>query len=319
MPIQNYSWDELQSEGMLFYNNQGFVNDETPLDEYTLNQVLRAILNNKSRMETSDSAIEVLQNLIDNDVIKSSPSVKVDYAMYNSTKYENPLYIPVGTETQLPSIHLTFNRGEYKYGTTDTGIKLTSIQAIDTSNNSVFCSADNTSVAANMIKMPKLTPKEKTYTYKFRCEHSEGNIPVNNVNQKAEQISAGTIETSNDFTVIGYYEGCYFGASTYSLPTTITPYYVQSVGASGRSYVSGSVHTLKVPVGTKYILIACPNGEPGPKMVLNKTVNAPMTTLYGSNNVVKKLTLNNGKGYNVWVYVPSVELTQEATLEITLG
>lgn len=321
MPIQNYSWDELKSEGKLFYDNQGFINDITPLDAHTLNQVLMAILNNKSQIDASDTKVNVLQNLIDNDVVKSTPSVKVDYAMYGSNRCENPLYVPVGVETQLPSIYLSFNPGEYKYGNTSTGIKLTSIEAIDTSTGSRFGDpATNSSVSANMITMSSLTPQDKTYTYKFRCKHNSGTTyPVNNVNQSLEKMPSGTIETTNDFKVIGYYEGCYFGTSSNNPPTNITENYVKAVGSSGRPYTSGSVYTLKVTPSTKYILIGCPRGKIGPKMVLNKTINAPMTTLYGSDKIYRTVSFSNGKEYNVWMYVPATAFTQEATLEITLG
>lgn len=377
-------------DDILFKVNEiggGFINDVTPLDEYNMNLILKAILENKEKlldkadqstiddlvidtipdiesqlntlnddMDNTTAEVEVMaanlqvtngnvesvvndltsakellnntttlaESLVDNDVIVENPSVSIDYAMYGSTRYENPYYALIGSEIQMPTVHLKFNPGKYKYDN-DTGIKLTSIKAY--TNGSEYHNATDTGVSDNYISISKtLTVENKDYEFEFRCEHNNGSVlqpsvPHNNAQQQLPtmyRIPSGTIITPDKFVVKGYYDGCYCGGA-YALidSSSINKEAIQALNRSGRPYTSGAKYTFTIPSGRGTLIVACPQGK-YPKKVINKTVGAPMTTLFGNGKSVKTVNIN-GQTYSVWMFKPAETYVNEIELEVTLN
>lgn len=369
-------------DDILFKVNEiggGFINDVTPLDEYNMNLILKAILENKEKLldkadqstiddlvidtipgiesqlntlnndvdkntkdivkttealevtngdvesvvndlastkELLDNTTTLTESLVDNDVIVESPSVSIDYAMYGSTRYENPYYALVGSTLQMPTVYLKFNPGKYKYDN-DTGIKLTSIKAY--TNGSEYHNATDTGVSGNYISIPKtLTVEKKDYEFEFRCTHNNGTtIPHNNTKQEyvAGRIPAGTITTPDKFIIKGYYDGCYCGG-TYGIvePSNINASTIQSFDKSGKPYTSGAKYTFTIQSGRGTLVVACPQNN-RPSKIINKTVGAPMTNLFVKGNAV---TIN-GQTYDVWSYKPAETYVNEIELEVTLN
>jgi hypothetical protein len=266
----------------------------------------------KSQLQTMN---EILDKLIDRNVLVSTPSVSFKSASYDGKDYSNPHYAEVGTTLHLPNVYLNLNQGQYKYGP-NTNIKLTSIGVYDGDTDDLIHEDTYTGESYNSISIPKsLTIEEKTYSYKFKCDHSDGSMPLTNIGteEPSKQIKASTIETSTDaFKIIGYYEGCYYGGTE---SDSINQSTVGNLTKTGRPYGAKTL-TFNVNPRATSVVVACPIDKTGLIKVYNKTVNAWMTSLFVKNT--NTMTLNN-KVYNVWVYTPESPYTQEATLEITLG
>ena len=382
-------------DDILFKVNEiggGFINDVTPLDEYNMNLILKAILENKEKlldkadqstiddlvidtipdiesqlntlnddMDTTTAQIEEMatnlqvtngsvesvvndltstkgllnttktlaESLVDNDIIVERPSVSIDYAMYGNIRYENPYYAEVGSTIQLPSMYVKFDEGEYKYDK-ETGVKPTSMYVFETSSPTTKL-YESTTTSINDLYVPAsstntLTVDNKTYTYKVSCTHDNGstnqlNVPHNNTGallESSARIPSNTITTSNTFQVIGYYDGCYCGGA-YSLidSSSINKAAIQALNRSGRPYTSGAKYTFTIPSGRGTLIVACPLGK-YPKKVINKTVGAPMTTLFGNGKSVKPVDIN-GQIYDVWMFKPAETYVNEIELEVTLN
>lgn len=143
------------------------------------------------------------------------------------------------------------------------------------------------------------------------------------------KASTATKTYDANVTLTGYYEGCYYGTITSAGGITsdsqLTSSVIRGLSKTGAKYSSKTL-TLNVGVGTTAIIIACDADKKGPTNVVNTTVNAPMTTLFGSGNVFAEVDVNSGnnasykKKYKVWIYTPaSGAYTQSASLTITLG
>ena len=86
-----------------------FVNNETPLDAATLNQVLDGILNNKDSVEEATNLINILE---DKDVVVKRP--KFTATIKNGTETLKDAY-EIGTKLNI-KYSVAFDPGEYKYG-----------------------------------------------------------------------------------------------------------------------------------------------------------------------------------------------------------
>ena len=198
-------------------------------------------------------------------------------------------------------------------GTTTTGSKDNLSIVIDSTSSKTYATLNGTMTCGGTVR----TPLDNL------GDDKDGN---GNAYTKA---STATKTSDAKVTITGYYEGCYYGTVSSSGGITsssqLTSNVIRGLSKTGAKYSSQTL-TLNVGVGTTAIIIACDADKTGPTNVVNTTVNAPMTTLFGSGNVFAQVDVNSGnnasykKKYKVWVYTPaSGAYTQSASLTITLG
>ena len=320
--------------------SEGFTNDETPLDEYNMNQLVGGIQKNHQSIETlttnsvSKSTFdEMMNHLEDRNVKEIEPTlnVNVDYG----GSYE------LGSNITL-KFTTSFNDGQYKYGCVDTnsgttydknaptGVTLTNYEIsfngktkTGTSTSATYTSFDEYNVSST---------ETKSVTGKFSYTNSSNKVPVSNLGRKISDSKYGnktdaTATISGNKTVSGYRMGCFAGTYPYDVTvSSIDSAAIRHFDGKERGYRSDRAYTsgafeLQIPVGAKSILIACPATKTGPIDILNTTVNAPMTNLFVNVKTVNVMGAGSelGEDYNVWMYNPNVAYTLPATLRITLG
>lgn len=154
--------------------------------------------------------------------------------------------------------------------------------------------------------------------------------PINNIGElSGTPISGDSIEQTATLTLTGYREGCFYGCFKDNIRNinNLSSADIRSLSKSGKAYAKNSTgFTLSVDPGTKTIVIACPVGKAGPSDVLNTTVNAPMTTLYGADQIAGQVIVTGADGsaqfeasYNVWLYTPANAYSSPANLTVKLG
>lgn len=164
--------------------------------------------------------------------------------------------------------------------------------------------------------------------------------PINNIGKLSGSpitASATPITQTANLILTGYREGCFYGCFNEAKDgTSFSNADIRGLNKSGRAYTKGHTLTLSVPAGTASIVIACPKkNKPdaeggvacaGPSYVLNTTVNAPMTELYGTDKIKGTVTVSGANNsaafeseYNYWIYTPANAYSSPASLTITLG
>ena len=261
--------------------------------------------NEKLRLRIDDINT-VLGSLADKYVIAKEPSMTLTAGTIKSQE--------IGTVI-TPSYSTTFDSGAYEYEPTETGVTVTKYNV--TFNNETKTTASGSFKQLTVDSTSKVLKAEITY--------SNGNIPKNNLglDYADGKIIGKTI--SKSLTLSGYRQGCFYGTVTTADMTVdkITSSLIRGLTKSNKAYTKGNI-TLTVPVGATAILIACPKTNTGPTNVINTTVNAPMTDLYGTSKIIKTLTVagagsDAGIEYNVWMYKPNSAYESTANLTITLG
>ena len=328
--------------------SEGFTNDETPLDEYNMNQLAGGIQKNHQSIETITNELDGLKT---NSVSKSTFDEMMNHLEDRNVKEIEPtlnVNVDYGGSYELGSnitLKFTtfFNDGQYKYGCIDTnngtkynkdaptGVTLTNYEV---TFNGETITGTSTSATYTSFKAYNVSSTEpKSVTGVFNCQNNSNKTPVSNLGRTISDSKYGNktnapATISGNSTVSGYRMGCFAG--TYPHDVTVSSIDSSAIryfgGTKERGYRSNKAYTsgafeLQIPVGAKSILIACPATKTGPIDILNTTVNAPMTNLFVKVKTVNVMGAGSelGEDYNVWMYKPTVAYTTPATLRITLG
>lgn len=299
--------DDTNNQLIFTWNTDG-KKDVTTIDlNSLLEDVFGDINNNISTINTK------LNNLEDRNVVATKPSFSIKWT--NNGSFE------AGTKKIL-SYNISFTDGKYKY-------PIPNGAAMNCDNNltySVNFNGQTENTSSESFNEITLTP-ETNITATAQAAHGDSTVtPVTSLGVAyPEGKYSGKTLTLNSTTLRGYRQGCFYGTVSTSSFTVnnITSDIIRGLGKLNAAY-SATSKTMTIPIGTTAILIACPKNKTGPINVLNTTVNAPMTTLFGKGNIVKTLRVegaNNeaGEEYNVWMYKPTNPYGSENKLTITLG
>ena len=169
-------------------------------------------------------------------------------------------------------------------------------------------------------------------------DYAQGAIPLTNTGTEHadSQVQAGTCSSSTDTSAITHYrEGCFYGTvstANFNPATDCTSAIIRGLANKlGGNYPSSdTTKTMTIPVGATAVLIACPKGKTGAIDVVNTTVNAPMGSLVGADNIVATVSVggadasganlgNYATDYSVWAFVPAEAYGSTANLSIKLG
>lgn len=282
---------------------------------------------------------ELLEKIMSQVLYPSKPTPSVSVSLTNAGAKE------IGT-TVTPSFTVTYKPGTYAYGSVTNANNNTGTYAAP--SNVVITLNDGTTLTGTMngtgssnstlnIKDDELVVDASTSYYgsEVICAYADGAIPYTNTKSEYAdaQVTAGTATSDADTSKItSYRNGCFYGTvSTANFdPTKVTSAIIRGLsGKQGKNYASGDIK-MTIPTGATAVLIACPADKTGPTYVVNTTVNAPMTSLYGEANVVATIdvggadaTIDNigsyAASYNVWAFVPAEAYGSPADLTITLG
>jgi hypothetical protein len=245
----------------------------------------------------------------------------------------------VGSIISKLSYTTTSSAGSYNYGSkedpnsNDTGITLSyNVKYNGTSIGTAKTgSKDGLSIVIDSTSSKTYATLNGTMTCSGTVRTPLDNLGDDKDGNDNAYTKASTATKTSDakVTITGYYEGCYYGTVSSSGGITsssqLTSNVIRGLSKTSAKYSSQTL-TLNVGIGTTAIIIACDADKTGPTNVVNTTVNAPMTTLFGSGNVFAEVYVNSGnnanykKKYKVWIYTPaSGAYTQSASLTITLG
>lgn len=247
------------------------------------------------------------------DLVVNEPVFNVSWE--NIGSYEAGTVVNVGYA-------ITFEDGQYKYP----------------KNTSTEMGCTPESYSAEFNHQP-LTGEEGTFnsvtvtsdtnlTATITAVYSDATTPVNKLGIEDPDYTHKSKSQEFSAKLKGYRQGCFYGTVDTDTDefdvADIDSNVIRDLGGKLNANYSSTTKTMTVPIGATAILIACPIGEIGPIDVLNTTVNAKMTDLFGSNKIVKTLTVmgagsDAGKEYNVWMYKPAVPYESTASLKITLG
>ena len=130
-------------------------------------------------------------------------------------------------------------------------------------------------------------------------DHAQGAIPLTNTGSEYadSQVQSGTCSSTTATGAITHYrEGCFFGTVSiagFNPATDCTSAIIRGLAnkLSGNYPSSDTTKTMSIPVGATAVLIACPKGKTGAVDVVNTTVNAPMGSLVGSDNIVATVSV----------------------------
>lgn len=287
------------------------------------------------------SVSKLFKEILTKVLYPSKPIPSVSMSLSNSGRQE------VGTSI-TPSFFVTFDPKTYAYGSESNkaagsytyaapGKVTITLGDGETLTGTYVASQKGDSQETLLISgvMMTVTANTNYYGSAVSCEYEDGAIPLTNTGTTYAdaQVTKGTASNSNDTkTITGYYQGYYIGTST----TVVTANNITSNIVRGLTkkrndvYAAGAVNGINVPAGTKTIIIATPADKTGPSYVLNTTVNAPMTTLYGTANKATTIKVggadatssdigNYSKDYNIWLYTPAEAYASDASLDITFG
>lgn len=261
----------------------------------------------KLDLTSIDNALNTLE---DEELIAFNPSAKITWT--NTGSFE------VGTKI-TPNYSISFTDGKYKY-------PLPNGTAIESSIDEYSVNLNNETRTTASAEFREITITENinltgTATVNFRASDV---TPVSNLGRKKPDSKYnGQDVTLNSITITGYREGCFYGAQ----PSKIEEWDSQKIRELSKmnsNYITNKKLILNIPEGTQTIVIACPADKTGPKYVLNTTVNAPMTELFGINKFKETVFVEGANNYdaieyNLWIYQPAEPYSSPATLEITLG
>lgn len=281
----------------------------------TLDQFLDSILSERiaptvtnPSYSLSVTATKSHGNEVGSIISKLSYSTTKSAGSYNYGSKENPNSNDTGITL---SYNVKYNN--VSIGTTESGSKDGLSIVIDTTTSKTYATLNGTMTCGGTVRTPL------------------DNLGDDKDANGTAYTKASTATKTSDakVTITGYYEGCYYGtissAGGITSSSQLTSNVIRGLSKTGAKYSSQTL-TLNVGVGTTAIIIACDADKTGPTNVVNTTVNAPMTTLFGSGNVFAQVDVNSGnnasykKKYKVWIYTPaSGAYTQSASLSITLG
>lgn len=281
-----------------------------------------ANINNKLSGNISDINT-ALDNLEDKNVLSKKPTLTITY--------KDTGLFELGTKVR-PSFTYTFDDGEYKYGCVDSnGTKYTVSDPTGVSLNGLSVNFNGqTLTTIGAFEEYTVGLNRLPITSNFSYQNKSTKTPISNLGRRVENKKIGDSNTNTAVikgtnSVSGYMMGCFYGTTNTDITIdTITSDIIRSLNKSNNAYIAGNL-TLDVPVGAKAIIIACPTTSIGPINVLNTTVNAKMTELFGSDKIFKTMAIKDASGtdytteYNVWMYKPAEAYTSTASLNITLG
>lgn len=235
--------------------------------------------------------------------IITKPSIHVDFPEAG--------YYEIGTVI-TPTYNIKFNSGNYEFGpNTDVVV-----------NEYEITSSDGFIKNTKTGSFSAITVDENTNFYLTGIVyHSAGTVPVTNKNNEYNEgqlMANGILDISPSIT--GYLNGMYYGTSDEILTETdITSDIIKGLNKTDKAYDVEPVD-MTIPVGTKSIIIACPNSETGIVKVFNHTANCDMIGAFGQPFVKKVMDASNSllhaKKYNVWIYTPAEPYEFEANLTI---
>jgi hypothetical protein len=275
-------------------------------------------------MNSEISSINIaLDNLEDKNIVSTKPTLTVTVTGMGSFE--------VGTVV-TPTYSTSFDGGKYKYTPSPTGVLVAPFSTGVTKDtqsitfNGVTKTSDNGSFGTFTVKEDTNLTLSATAKYK----NTSNVVPVSNLGRPLEnnKLESGNAEIkySGTRTLSGYRMGCFYGTDTNAVgKDTLHLYDIRNkLNGNKKAYTSGDEITFNVPVGTKTIIIACPSSETGPTEVLNTTINAKMTELFGEDKIAKTMIVKGagddaGVEYNIWLYKPAESYKQSASLTITLG
>lgn len=266
------------------------------------------ILNEPKVIKASGKNIEEVLNSIFSPELNPvivQPSASISFP--NAGSYE------IGSVV-IPKYSIGFNSGDYEYGP-DTNVEAITYTA--TSSNGDVMNTSSGDFAS-------ITVTDSTSFYVTAdVTHSAGAIPLTNKNNEYldGQISEGTVSVQSS-RITGYVNGLFYGGTENDITTGITSDIIRGLNKTNKNYKAETI-TINIPVGTKSIILACPNNKTGVTKVYNNTVNADMTTAFGNPTeiLVKGNNTDNkyATTYNVWTYTPAEAYSVVASLSITLG
>lgn len=226
----------------------------------------------------------------------------------------------------------TYIDGKYSYGyknadgSVNTSTAANCVASYKITNNSD--DQTSTSLDGNFtLKTPIEVNSESSKTYvtvTSICSWLESTrTPVNNIGEAVDgKIAAGSSTKTANFSGTGYREGFFVGYFT-AKTTEFTSALLRdssTITKSKKKYSAGDKE-YTIPVGAATVVIACPKSKTGVTKVLNATVNADMTTSFGTPITVSIEGANGytAVDYNVWAYSPAEAYGIAADLVITLG
>ncbi len=213
-----------------------------------------------------------------------------------------------------PTYDLNLNPGSYQFGP-ETEVIANSYKAV---------SSSNVTKSGKSGSFSQLTVNVGTNFYiTATISHSSGTIPKTAKGDEfiSGQIKAGTIQKVSP-AITGYVEGLYFGTdSTKALTSNnVTSAYIRNLNKTRKGYENTDVDMI-VPVGTKSIILACPEDSAGISKVFNHTANCDMAEAFGTPFRIKvngnSTSSSYAKYYNVWIYTPAEPYEIAAKLTIS--
>lgn len=220
----------------------------------------------------------------------------------------------IGTSI-TPTYHISFTPGEYEFGP-DTDVHVNEYE-IESSTGAIKSTAAGSFQTIIVDENTDFYLTSKVY-------YSTGTIPVTNrdvPHPDGQILAGGLVDISKSIT--GYLNGLYYGVSDELLTESdINSNFIKNLNKTGKAYSTEPVN-MTIPVGTKSIIIACPDNEVGISEIYNNTVNCNMFAAFGT-AFIKNITDSNNstlhaKNYKVWLYTPAEPYEFAANLTITCG
>lgn len=246
---------------------------------------------------------------------------------------------PIGKSLSL-TYSLTLDPGDYEFGPG------TEVTINKTANN-------NQPIIIEIIKNDKVD--KQLYTSKLidnlgsiivdnetNCQlqvsiyHTDGVIAKTlqgneyEINGVKQRISRGISQYAITEPITGFIPGMYYGCLDEIIDfNSVTKQELNDIcktrlTAFDDNYIKGYTTSLKIPKGTKMIIIACPTESDGISKVYNNTVSADMTDIF-VNSFIQPVSIAGGdnnwnyaSNYKLSYYIPAEEYEYETELTITL-
>ena len=246
------------------------------------------------------------------------PTAKI-YLTVNGTKLESNVKYECGTILSNIGYEIITNSGNYQYGP-DTNVTFNTINISYNGQNSVH--NDKTGILLSSLEIDNNTNLQLD----CNISHTNGEIPnmIPDGFYEHGQIRSNSIN-SKSCIISSYIPGLYYGVSTSEIInsnniTNIKFKNNNEIKQLNKNYNKGETVLMNVPVGTKTIILACPE-EYTISNIYNNTVNTPMSEAFQLTENSYRISINNGnfsKNYKVWLYTPAEQYSIQASLTITL-
>ena len=322
----NTAWKDLpQAEGV-------FEEDQILTYDFGRHKTSNGFVNAGGKgMTTSEWLLNALSETKDPTVVQPSFSLATSTITTDTGNYE------IGSKVKSIKWDGTFSAGSYEYGSKIGDTKYTDTATGVTASYEVSCSVPGSftnGVDGTVTLDPQIsiasTSAANIATVTNVCTWGDSpRTPVNNVGAvvTSKKIAGSSSTGEVTFSVTGFREGFFYGTrSTKTAPADLTSAIIRGLSKTKAKYTKGN-KSVTVPVGASTIIFACPVGSTGVTKVYNNTVNADMTTEFGTPTVVSvggaDATATNIGGYaanyNVWTYTPAEAYGTETSLTVTLG